>query len=514
MAIKAGQLIHVANQILVDRAQTGGPGTVNLNRQKVYELGNYLAVGSTTDIPDLSFTLESFDASAELEATLCGVAFGATNDVQTVTITGTPTGGDFTLTWGGQTTAAIAFDATGTDVQTALRALTSFTTPTEVSVTGAASGPYTVTFTGSLLGTGSVALLTSDATGLTGGTTPDVTVAGSDSLADGTALDLSASIPIDVASQFKAGKTATSPYNTVGGVAIPYLTLESMSYRYGIADNAAQTATLKGDGLFYTPGSVYIEEFTGTNTANQVVSLTNAAYPYNGDTVAGVRYAISVSLSDGTRLSYTSDYTETPTGVGTTKAVDVTVLAAVPTSQKIRVVYASDTVQAYPQTVHALDSGVRPAAIRGRNITVAIGGVLVADRWTSVQSIQLDYKVTLQRDEEFGNSSIVSQDFDVPDVSGNVVLKPRDYAELYDKVCTIAGVTTSEVAGALTTDPLELYIELHNPLSTSSVLKSFYVPDARFNLPGYSGRVQQKLEVTFDWTSDTGSVTVYKGAKP
>ena len=77
MAIKAGQLIHVANQILVDRAQTAGPGTVNLDRQKVYELGNYLAVGSVTDIPDLSFSMESFDASAELEATLTGNELGA-----------------------------------------------------------------------------------------------------------------------------------------------------------------------------------------------------------------------------------------------------------------------------------------------------------------------------------------------------------------------------------------------------------------------------------------------------
>jgi hypothetical protein len=517
MAIKAGQLIHVANQILVDRAQTAGPGTVNLNRQKVYELGNYLAVGSVTDIPDLSFSLESFDASAELEATLTGNVFNATNGVQTLTITGSPTGGTYDVTFAGQTTATgIAPNATAAAVQTALRALSSVPSGT-LSVSGAAGGPYTVTFSGSLVSSGTVALLTTDASGLTGGSSPAVTVVGSDgiAMADGFAMHLNQSLPLDVASQFKTGQTASAPFDTLGGVAIPYLALESLSYRYGITNNAAQTATLKGDGLFYTPGSVYIDEFAGTNSANQAIALAHPVFPYNGDTVAGTKYALSVSLSTGERLSIGADYTEAATGSNAdgTRSVTLTIIAAVPTTSKIKVTYASNAVKTYPQASHALATVTRPAAIRGRNITVCVGGVSLVDRWTSVQSVQLDYKVTLQRDEEFGNSALVGQDFDVPDVTGNIGLKPRDYTELYKKVCIIAGVPVNEVAGALTTDPLPLYIALHSP-DSGAVLKSFYVSDARFNLPGFSGRVQNKLEVQFDWTSDTGDLTVYKGAKP
>lgn len=409
MAIKGNQLIHVANQVLVDRAQTAGPGTVNLNRQKVYELGNYLAVGSLTDIPDLSFTMESFDASAQLEALL--------------------TNQDFST------------------------------------------------------------------------------------MADGAAIDVAKSIPFDVASQFKAGQTATAPYNTVGGIAIPYLTLESLSYKYGITNNATQTATLKGDGVFYTPGSVFIDTVAGTNAANQSLTLAHDAYVYNGDVINPDRYAISVSLSDGTRLAVGADYTEAATGAGATKTVTLTFLKAIPTTTKIRVIYSSDTVATYPQNSHAAVSATRPAAIRGRNITVSVGGVTVNDRWTSIQEVDLDWKVSLERNQEFGNSSIVSQDFEVPDVTGKVSVRPKDYADLYAKIIKVAGVTAGEVAGALTTAPLELYIELHSP-DTGAVLKSFYVPDARFDLPGYSGRVQQKLDVDFNFTSDTGALTVYKGARP
>lgn len=509
MSIKAGQLIHVAGQIVVDRAQTAGPGSVTINREKIYELGNYNSVGSVADIPDLSFSVESFDASAEFEAVLTGTTFGLNNGKQTVTITNA-TGGTFTLTYAGQTTSALAYNAATSAVQSALQTLSTIGA-SNATVSGSA-GAYVVTFLSAIATNNAVQLLTASGASLTG-TGAAVTIDAEDTeLADGTALDPNASYALDVASQFKAGKTNATPYNIVGSVAIPYLTLESLSYKFGISDDASQTATLKGDGLYYTPGSVYIQETAGTNAANQAVVLTNPCYPYKGDTIAGTKYALSVCLSTGERLSYGTDYTETVGSGTTTKAITVVILAAVPTTSKIRVVYASDTVASYGSFVHAGATATRPAAIRGRNITVTVGGVLITDRWTSVQSIQLDWKVSLQKDEEFGNSNIVAQDYDVPDVSGNIGLKPRNYAELYNKVRTIAGVANNEVAGALTTDPIPLYIALHSP-ETGNVLKSFYIPDARFNLPGFSGRVQNKLEVTFDWTSDTGVLTVYKGAK-
>lgn len=97
-----------------------------------------------------------------------------TNEVQTATITGAPTGGTFTLTYSGQTTAAIAYNATAATVQAALEALSNLA-PGDVVVTGNAGGPYTLTFGGTLLGD-NVASLTATAS-LTGGTSPGVTMA-------------------------------------------------------------------------------------------------------------------------------------------------------------------------------------------------------------------------------------------------------------------------------------------------------------------------------------------------
>ena len=99
----------------------------------------------------------------------------ASNEKQTVTVNGSPTGGTFTLTFGGQTTAAIAHNAAASVVEAALELLSTIGQG-NVQVTGSAGGPYTVEFVGNLAKT-NVAAMTADGASLTGGTTPSVTVA-------------------------------------------------------------------------------------------------------------------------------------------------------------------------------------------------------------------------------------------------------------------------------------------------------------------------------------------------
>lgn len=96
------------------------------------------------------------------------IADGKTAEVQTVTISGSPTGGTFTLTIAGQTTDAIAYNATAAAVQTALNKLDG------VNVTvSLATNVYTVTFREPV---GNVAQLTATSS-LTGGSSPAVTPA-------------------------------------------------------------------------------------------------------------------------------------------------------------------------------------------------------------------------------------------------------------------------------------------------------------------------------------------------
>lgn len=100
---------------------------------------------------------------------------GNTNEVQTITVTGTPTGGSFTLSFKGYA-ATIAWNSSAAAADTLIEALSSVGT-TGVTVAGGPlpATPLTVTFTNQL-GNQAVPLLIPNSTGLTGGTTPLATV--------------------------------------------------------------------------------------------------------------------------------------------------------------------------------------------------------------------------------------------------------------------------------------------------------------------------------------------------
>jgi hypothetical protein len=98
---------------------------------------------------------------------------GGTNEVQTVTLTGSPTGGHFTLTFNGQTTSNIQHDAAATLVQARLESLSTIPAGS-VTVTGNNGGPYTVTFTGELGSQNVVAMTGADT--MTGGSNPSVSI--------------------------------------------------------------------------------------------------------------------------------------------------------------------------------------------------------------------------------------------------------------------------------------------------------------------------------------------------
>lgn len=90
-------------------------------------------------------------------------------NIQTITITGTPTGGTFTLSYKGQTTAGIAYNAIGSVVQTALQGLSTVGTG-NATVAGGAGGPYTITMAGTLVS--DLTAITTSGAGLTGGVSP------------------------------------------------------------------------------------------------------------------------------------------------------------------------------------------------------------------------------------------------------------------------------------------------------------------------------------------------------
>lgn len=321
---------------------------------------------------------------------------------------------------------------------------------------------------------------------------------------DGDEFDFNLSVPMDIISPFKAGQGL---YNIVRGIIVPHLTLESVTYRMGITANATQAFTLRGDAVYYTPGTPYYQQFIHDGVAD-TYAFTNAAIPYAeaGDTIHAL--AVTAIYADGTtrRLFFGDDYADTPADFTLTDP------AGFPAGTILRVVYASTVAATYPQTVHQ-GVTVKPAAVRGKDIDVFIDTGAGLRRWTGIQSFEVTRRVNLDNDQEFGNHHFVSSDYDTADVTGNFVVRPRDVTDLFNKLQTVANVPANEVAGVLTTTNFPMEIRIHDP-ETGDRVKTLYVPDARIAVPNVQGRVQTKLETTFNFSSDGGTLLAYKGARP
>jgi len=330
-------------------------------------------------------------------------------------------------------------------------------------------------------------------------------------------IDFANAVPIDIISPWKSRR---GQFNIVKGVVIPYLTMSSASYKFGVGSNASQTFSFAGDSIFYTPGQPYVQEFNNTGVGPYTITNTATLYDQSGDMV----YVLSVCLKDSVTGAYKRLFFDSSGDSGYVNTTTTFTLAAdeSATYDTVHVTYGSATTTSYSQTgnnpsgqpVHVSNS-VKPAAIRSKDIDIYIGSVSatpVFSRLTSVQSVDIGWTASLEKDMELGNERSVAYDYDVPEVSGSVGLKPFDPADLFAKIAQFTGVDSSEVIGPNITVPVPMEVRISHP-DTGTRLKTFYVPDARFMVPGYSGQVQTKLETSAKFTSDSGVLYVYNGSR-
>ena len=157
---------------IVDYASAWGQA-----QRKALNFTAEIAINATSksNIHDVYETAGSLMTERRWRILTRGSRLTTQNEVQVATINGAPTGGTFTLSFEGATTTPLAYDVAAADVQTALRALATIN-GANVTATGSAGGPYTITFIGNRASLPQL-LIQAAYGGLTGGTAPTVTVA-------------------------------------------------------------------------------------------------------------------------------------------------------------------------------------------------------------------------------------------------------------------------------------------------------------------------------------------------
>lgn len=509
MAIKAGQILHVANQFVVDRIQTAGPGDLNIPQEKVYELGNYQSVGVVRDVPDLSFNLECLDVDTEVEALLTGSADPYADAASTKYELSKNVPLDIISPW--------------------KTPYGDFTAVRGVAVPGLALESASYRY-GMQENAGETFTLNGDSIYYIPGTPWQDIAAG-----DGTEVEfLFEHGPALIYRE--GGKVLYALSVSIDGVRLTQIPRSGLAQATTLGDDQVYAdSSTAGDGIEFAVapavdaqisiiyGSAEDADYTqhgvtpfGSGTANlvhQSVAVKPAAI--RGKDI-DVYFATAVSVGGGvTNKALTSNVatltTASPHGllVGETVTVDdvdavfdgTYVIATVPTS----------TTLTYAKTAANVASTAATGTV-GKPIEV---------RWPDVQSATVDWRITLEEDYEFGNARAVSREpTDVPAVTGSVELRPRSVDAFFNRLRQLTGVTSGEVIGPQSSVAGALRIELRNPesggassVARGAVLKTHYIPDARFVIPGYSGQVQQKLNVTMNFESDGGVLETFKGAR-
>jgi hypothetical protein len=141
----------------------------------VASLPSVALTDDATATADLGITyVTSVAAHRYLDKSVAVVVQAQFDEVQLITLTGSPTGGTFTLVFGAQTTATINWNDPASTVQTRLQNLSSILANNAL-VTGPNGGPWAVEFTGAMAKTAE-ALITRGTNSLTGGTSPDAVI--------------------------------------------------------------------------------------------------------------------------------------------------------------------------------------------------------------------------------------------------------------------------------------------------------------------------------------------------
>lgn len=209
------------------------------------------------------------------------------NEVQTVTLANGPTAGTFTLTFQGQTTAGIAYNATTATVTSALEALSNIGVG-DVAVTGSTGGPYTVTFQGALAST-DVLQMSGSAASLTGSSVNSSTTQAAVSGQNEQETVVLTGSP--------TGGTFTLTFNseTTSGIAYNATAAAVQTALEGLATPVPGDFTVTGGPL---PDMAVIVEFTGAYAETNVTAITGNA----------------ASLTGGGTQSLTKTDVTTPTG--------------------------------------------------------------------------------------------------------------------------------------------------------------------------------------------------------
>lgn len=335
-----------------------------------------------------------------------------------------------------------------------------------------------------------------------------------DTDAAGTAYDWADCGFLNITSPWKDPSTGSAGIVEAGHL-VPGYYARRITYRYGVTDNGTEEVELAGGSYYYAQGSPR-EQFETGNNSTQDFATDDAAIAHRIGGVEGSSFRrVFGVIVDGELQTRDVDYTESSPANDSDAVATVHFIAAPGTGADIRFTYFAPVSEgdSFPDTVHA-STVVKPGAVRGRNICVYLGSGSSRAKLGGIQAFELEATVDGEVEREFCNIEIVGLTINGRDCNGTVTVRAKNKDAFFDVVAKTTGVDENEVIGFLNTHEIPLEVEIQNPKNPSQILKTLYVDDAIFDVPGTPAKVNSPTDFAMRFESRSGTYTAYKGAKP
>jgi hypothetical protein len=332
----------------------------------------------------------------------------------------------------------------------------------------------------------------------------------------GTQYDWSNVQPINIISPWKDPSTGSAGVVEAGHV-IPSYFPKKITYKFGVTADAMQTVELDGGAFYYGAFAPFEDFFSGTGSAKEFTTTHSAVHVRVGGVLGTTFEAVFGILVNGEYMVEGEDYTVTGGGSAAADAPATIIFTEAPASgATIRCAYFTTAAQSYPQAVHA-DTIVLPGAVRGRNIVVSIAEQN-SDAWVRLPRVQEakvegTYDAPIER--ELGDQNPVGRTINSFDTNGDMVIRAENKKQFFELLKLFTGLNTAEeIVGYINQNPIQLKIEIQNPRNPGEILKTIYVGDAIFDIPGTPARANTPTDFTLTFKAQTGDHSVFKGALP
>lgn len=315
--------------------------------------------------------------------------------------------------------------------------------------------------------------------------------------------------PVNITSPWKDVNDDETGTITAGHL-VPAYYPTRMQYRIGVTDNFDQTAELSGGAYYYGPGAPVEEYANADGIVTDFVTSEGTTQFRKGGALGTTFQQVFGVIVDKTPMVEGTDYTVTG-GNGTPATISFTTAPAA--GALVRFCYFTIVAKTFPPAVHAATT-VKPGAVRGRNIPVFLGSGGTRQRMGLAQTVEIDATVDSTPERELGSEEPVGRVENGTDCTGTLTIRARDGAGFLALLSKMTGVSADEVIGFLNQNPIPLEVPIENPKDPGTILKTLYVPDAMFDIPATPARVNTPIDFACTFSSQSGTFSEFKGAKP